>query len=87
MACSNSMFCRLQFDEELRRKWDQAEQNGYFRYKLDIEDTKVFEDNKYICQVPVCYGTSLLKNGFSVNTRYALLKTLCIQYTASAELL
>ena len=40
-----------QFDRELRRKWDQAQNDGHFRYKLDIEETKIFGDNKYIAQV------------------------------------
>ena len=41
----------FQFDKDLRRKWEQAQDDGHFRYKLDIEDTKIFGENKYIAQV------------------------------------
>ena len=50
-SCSVQFILFFQFDKDLRRKWEQAQEDGHFRYKLDIEDTKIFGDNKYIAQV------------------------------------
>ena len=39
------------FDKQLCSGWDQAAENGFFRYKLDIEKTKVIGKIGYVAQV------------------------------------
>ena len=40
-ACMGSCFCALQFDNELRRRWDDAMERGLFRYSLDKSKCRV----------------------------------------------
>ncbi|XP_060559862.1 GDP-D-glucose phosphorylase 1-like isoform X1 [Ruditapes philippinarum] len=41
------------FDETLQSGWDKAVEDGHFRYKLDIEETRVIGSKKYIAQLNV----------------------------------
>ncbi|KAL4238038.1 GDP-D-glucose phosphorylase [Mactra antiquata] len=41
------------FDEVLRNGWDKAMEDGHFRYKLDIEETKIIGDKSYIAQLNI----------------------------------
>jgi len=43
--------CLFQFDKQLCTTWDKAMEDGYFRYQLDIEDTRIVGEKNYVLQV------------------------------------
>lgn len=44
----------FQFDKRLCSSWDKAMEDGHFRYKLDIEETRIVGEKNYVCQVCFC---------------------------------